>query len=312
MLSSLKTAVSDLASRVGTVAQSTAAAVGDAVGGFATAVVESKPVVVVSDGVTVVASTVSGVVVDGATAVSDAAVGAARSVRDFATSTATGAADAVTSTVESGRQAIADTAEGYRDTVEDGLWAVQRPVMKTGSVAAGMASHLAPVLLEKALSRLMPSVFLGPLAPIGKVIAIIELVGDARKAASRLGELLAEADRDLDAATRRRLEERRFKAEERLAEMLTAPSGAGNGEIAVLVAPPTVPNEMAASDVDMDARLLTGPFADRRLSSMTGAEIGEAIEASGLPETRRLLEAWLRARVHVPRDGTLGTPEPSV
>lgn len=292
VLSQIRSGMNDVATRAGSAAQASLDAVGNAVSSVASTISESKPVEVVSDSVTTVASTVSDVVVGGATLVSDAAVGTARTVIDFASSTATGVADAVTTTLSSGKQAISETADHYRDDVEDGLWAVQRPIIKTGTVTAGMAIHLAPVLVEKALSRLMPSAFLGPLAPIGKLIAIIELVGDARRAAGKLGELMAEADRDLDEATRKRLETRQFKAEERLAELLTAPSGGGNREIvAIVAAADGVPGNVA-----MDARLMTGLHADRRLSNMSRGEVEAAIGEAQLPETRQLLEAWLRAR----------------
>lgn len=254
-------------------------------------------------------------VVSATGAVASTATDAVATAASVTAGTLKGAVDGVVETaqdagskVSGAARSVLDTAEEGRDAVVEGFWYVGRPVEKVGTVAVGMASHLAPVLAGRAVSRLVPSVWLGPLAPIGTLIGVVETVRDVAEAVDRGRTLWAEASERVDAAEAARLAARARRAEERLAQLRVEPATASNGSVAVAVGETEGTDGRRGPVIEI--RLLHGPHAGRSLAELPRAEV-EALAADAPEEdTRRLVAAWLSLQGPVAEPEALSAPMP--
>ena len=181
------------------------------------------------------------------------------------------------------------------DTIADNLWAVRKPLEKTGMIAAGTVRIIAPMAVERALDklaeRLLGSVWVGPLAPIGLMLGVIEAYQDIVKAKAEFERLVAETDGHVAAQETERLEARRKRAEERL-ERWRALQGnsvmaAGNNQLAALI-------DASANNARYEVTVLEGAHAGKLLSELTSVEIAELKEQASDPDTIRLLSAWMQ------------------
>lgn len=239
----------------------------------------------------IAASTV-GAVAGTAGTVAEAATGAVRGAADVVGGAAGGAVDAAVGAGRAVRLAVEEKRLAVEAAVDDGVWAVRRPVEKVGSVAVGMVAHVAPVVLERAVDklaeRLFGSIALGPFAPIAAVIGTIETVVQLLEAIDEFNRLLRETDSRLDAAERARLEARRRDAEERLARLRPVgdPVPTGNGRVAAVVGG-------ADDGLRFDVTVLEGRHAGRTLSELPRAEVEALLAAAPDGETERLIRSWL-------------------